>query len=722
MESGFGSEESREERSGEIDIRALWAILVRKRAFILIPTCAAFFLTWLIVSLVTPRYTAESQVLLENQENFFTRPQKDQAQADNTILIDPEAVNSGLQLITSRDLARRAIKVLDLEGNPEFDPLAKGIGPLSRVLILLGVARDPTRLSPEERMLEAFQERLAAFSPTKTRVITIDFTSRDPELAARAANKVAELYLKEQADAKRARAKAAAASLQTLTTELRGKLAEASAKVEEFRSSSGLLAGTNNMTITGQQLAELNTELSKARTSQADAQAKASFIRDMIKKGRISDIPDVANNDLVRRIAEQRVSVRALLASELRTLLPGHPRIKELNAQVAELDSALRAAGEQTEHALENEARIAGDRVTNLESVLSQQKKTAGVANTDEVHLHELERIADAYKDQLEGSTTKYQEALAQEDSSATPSDARIISRAVVPHDPSYPKKIPLIVFATLATFLGTSGWITAGELLSGRVMVGKDRIPRAATEAASGGPVFSRAMAVEPRVDMPSLDPPDAPEVRSDAIALSAAAFAAQIAGKQKEGDGMCIVTTGLTRADVASGVEIAIGRQLAQDGHAIILDLDGHPANFDPLFASWSEDGHPNEDLLGLTDLLCGKASFAEVIRRDDASRLHFISAGRHESFDFGDFDLVLEALAQTYDFILLMTPPLERNDMAKLLAAQVDAVLVSAPPDASETVAKIKAELIGAGAKEVIVVDAVPADLEHEHLDVA
>ncbi len=743
MESGFGSAESREERSGEIDLRALWAVLVRKRAYILLPTVAAFVLTTIIVSLITPRYTAESQVLLENQENFFTRPSKDQTAGDNAVLIDPEAVGSGIQQITSRDLARRAIKALDLEGNPEFDPVAKGIGPLSRVLILLGIMRDPTRMSPEERMLETFQDRLSVFSPLKTRVITIDFQSRDPELAARAANKIAELYLKEQADAKRARAKAAASALQTQITELRGKLSEASAQVEEFRSSSGLLAGTNNMTITGQQLAELNSELSKARTSQADAQAKASLIRDMIKKGRISEVPDVANNDLVRRIAEQRVTLRAQLASELRTLLPGHPRIKELNAQIADLDSALRAAGEQTVRALENEARIAGDRVTNLESVLSQQKKTASVANTDEVHLRELERIADAYKDQLEGSTAKYQAALAQEDSAATPADARIISRAAVPHDPSYPKKIPLIVFATLATFIGTSGWVVASELLSGRVTVGKGRLsPVAARAARAAPPVFSRAAAVEPHVEVPAPDTPDMPdaaelaetgevteavelaeaEVHRDRTSLTAQSLAAEIAEKHKSDTGACIVTTGLTRGDVGTGVEIALGRDLAQAGHAIILDLDGHPANFDPFFVAWSEEGYQQEGLTGLTDLLCGDASFAEVIRRDDASRLHFISAGCHESFDFGDFDLVLEALSQTYDFILLMTPPLDRNDMAKLLAAHADIILVSARAEVSETSAKIRNELIDAGAKEVIVADVTRTEALPEQKGVA
>jgi polysaccharide biosynthesis transport protein len=701
MESGFRSEEGRDERSGEIDLRALWTVLVRKRAYILLPAGAAFLLTWLIVSLITPRYTAESQVLLENQESFFTRPQKDQAVGDNAVLIDPEAVGSGVQLITSRDLARRAIKALDLEGNSEFDPLAKGIGPLSRVLILLGIIRDPTRMSPEERMLETFQERLTVFSPTKTRVITIGFQSRDPELAAKAANKIAELYLKEQADAKRTRAKTVAASLQTLIAELRGKLADASAQVEEFRSSSGLLTGANNMTISGQQLAELNSELSKARTSQADAQAKAALIRDMIKKGSISEVPDVANNDLVRRIAEQRVTLRAQLASELRTLLPGHPRIKELNAQIADLDSALRAAGEQAVHALENEARIAGDRVANLEAVLGQQKKTASVANADEVHLRELERVADAYKDQLDGSTTKYQEALAQEDSSATPADARIISRAAVPHDPSYPKKIPLIIFATLATFVGTSGWIVASELLSGRVVTSKRQIRRM---AASAVPAVSRAAFTEPRVDMPSLDEPNISEAGNDGMMPVAASLAEEIAAKHKGDGGMCIITTGLTRNDVGSGLEIATGRDLARAGHTIILDLDGHPANFAPFFA----DGHPNDDLPGFTDLLCGDASFAEVIRRDDASRLHFILAGSQESFDFGDFSLVLEALSQTYDFVLLMAPPLDRNEMVKLIAANADSILVAAHSDVSETSAKIKSELVDAGAKDVIVVD--------------
>jgi len=719
MGSGFDSDLVREDRSSEIDIRALWAVLVRKRAFIILPACAAFILTWLIVSFVTSRYTAESQVILENQENFFTRPQKDQVLNDGTSPVDAEAVGSQIQLVTSRDLARRAIKALNLEGNPEFDPLAKGIGPISRVLILLGVIVDPTSLSPEERILQTFEQRLMVFSPTKTRVLTIDFQSRDPELAARAANKIAELYLAEQSDAKRARARAAAGSLEAQIAELRSKLTDASAQVEEFRSRSGLLAGTNNMTITGQQLAELNTELSKARTSQADAQAKAALIRDLIKQGRIANVPDVANNDLVRRIAEQRVTARAQLASESRTLLPGHPRIQELKAQIADLDNALRAAAEQTIQALENEAKVASNRVANLESVLGQQKKVAGVANVDEVHLRELERIADAYKDQLESSTTKYQEAVAREDSPATPADARIISRAVVPTDPSYPKKLPLVVFATLATFVGTSGWIVASQLLSGRAIAGPgglaaDAFPR--SDAAQR--VFKHA-GVEPSLGI--AQPGDISEDGCERGAFTAAALAAVVTANATEERTTCIVTSGIKREDLGSGLEVALGRDLAQYSHAIILDLDGHPDNFAPFFPGSQNESPSEENLTGLTDLLAGEASFAEVIRRDEISRLHFIPAGRFGSFDMDAFELVLEALSETYDFILLMAPPFERDETVLFLAAHADFAIVSADAGAEEMTA-IKRDLLDAGAKDVIVVKKQAESMPFEHRDVA
>ena len=59
-------------------------------------------------SLVKPRYTAESRILVENQESYFTRSDPDlYADVGYHQVFDTEAVNSQIQLLTSRDLAAR---------------------------------------------------------------------------------------------------------------------------------------------------------------------------------------------------------------------------------------------------------------------------------------------------------------------------------------------------------------------------------------------------------------------------------------------------------------------------------------------------------------------------------------------------------------------------------------------------------------------------------------
>ena len=298
MRSGYAAND--DGATNDVDLSAIGRVLLKRRWWVIGPTLAAFVGALIFVNVVKPRYSADARLLLENQESFLTRADKGE-RVDPTAP-DAEAVQSQIQLLTSRDLARRVIKTLGLQGNPEFDPLADGMSALTRVLVLLGIVRDPTRMSPEDRILEKFSDRLAVLSPTKTRVLSVEFTSRDPDLAARGANAVAETYIEMQQEAKRANARAAAQSLATLVADLKTRVAEAEARVEDFRSRSGLLIGSNNAVIPTQQLGELNNQLSSARAVRADAEAKAKLLREMLRQGRVGDIPDVANNEMMRRI------------------------------------------------------------------------------------------------------------------------------------------------------------------------------------------------------------------------------------------------------------------------------------------------------------------------------------------------------------------------------------------------------------------------------------
>ena len=691
--------------TGEIDLARIARAISAKRWWVIGPTVAMFAGSAIFVNVVKPRYSAEARVLLENQENFIPRADKTERAAE--ILPDPEAVQSQIQLLTSRDLARRVVKMLDLQGNDEFDPLAHGAGATTRALMMLGLARDPTQTSPEDRILETFGDKLSVLSPTKTRVLSIEFTSRNPDLAAKGANAVAEAYLEFQQDAKRDHARGAANSLAALVAQLRGRVAEADAEAEQFRVKSGLLVGSNNTTINAQRLSDLNTQLSLSRSAQADAQAKARLLREMLRQNRIGDIPDVANNEVIRRLQEQRVTLRAQLALESRTLLPGHPRIKELQAQLQDLDAQGRAAAERVARTLENDAHIAGARVENLTRALEEQKTVVGAADADDVRLRDLERTARLYKEQLESATAKYQEAMARENSQATPPDARIFQRALAPQIPSFPKKIPIISFATLSALILSIGGVLSGELLSGRPRVAPSS-PRLAGEAvelapANGGTASPTlvedysAAPTPPAANEDGEESQPAPELRLEPTWASASEASASddapgaertIAAKarivEKIDTGRLSspsVKVLISRGDdgpSASGTALAVARALARRGSAVLVAADASDRAFDGLLAGGLENPK------GWRDLLSGAAEFGEVIHRDAGSRLHIIPAGVDDGEPRYDIAMTVEALARTYDFVVFTT-----TDAANTLrlAPMFDTILLRDADPAAE-----------------------------------
>src|SRR5260221_7375634 len=179
-------------------------------------------------------------------------------------------------------------------------------------------------------------------------------------------------------------------------------------------------------------MGELNTQLNNARALKSDAESKARLIREMLQSGNPIEASEVLNSELTRRLSEQQGTLRAQLAEQSSTLLDGHPRIKELKAQLADLGRQLREEAGKISRSLENDARVAGDRVDSMKSLLDQSKKQASATNGDDVQLRALDREAKAQRDLLESYLAKYREAAARENMEAAPADGRIISRATV--------------------------------------------------------------------------------------------------------------------------------------------------------------------------------------------------------------------------------------------------------------------------------------------------
>src|SRR3954467_1550263 len=480
---------------GDLDLRAIGQALNRRRSWVIIPTLLALVLSLAAVNLIPPRYKSEARILIDGRENVFLRPNGERDDQRNAV--DPEAVTSQVQLLLSRDLAREIIKKNKLADRPEFDPVLQGLSPLKSLLALFGIGRDPFSLTPEERVLDAYFDRLTAYAVDKSRVIVIEFQSRDPDLAAKVANSIAENYLVLQQNARQEQAKAAGQWLSGEIDSLRKKVADAESRVEDFRSKSSLFVGTNNTTLSNQQMGELNTQLNNARALKSDAESKAKLIREMLQSGKPIEASEILNSELTRRLSEQRVTLRAQLAEQSSTLLDGHPRIKELRAQLADLDRQLREEASKLSRSLDNDARIAVGRVEGLVASLEASKKQATSTNGQDVQLRAMEREAKSQRDLLESYLAKYREATARENIDAGPADGRIISRALVSNTPAFPKKLPIVLIATLATLMLCAGCIATGELL-------RMTAPRAAPAFVATAPV----RVVEPVLDSPPTAP----------------------------------------------------------------------------------------------------------------------------------------------------------------------------------------------------------------------
>ena len=663
--------------SRELDLGGIGSTLAARKWWIIVSTLLCCLAAIVFVSVVEPHYTGEAKVLVENGDNYFTRPERTEQQA--ATLPDDEAVQSQVQLISSRDIARQAIRRLDLKGNPEFDPVARGINALTRLMVILGLEHDPTTVSPEERILTSYYDKLTVFPVPKSRVIAIQFTASDPDLAARGANTIAELFIEAQSAAKRESARSAAASLAALVTDLRARASDADAKADEYRTKSGLLVGTNNATLSTQQLGDMTTQLAQARTAEADAQAKAKLIKDMVRQNRVGEIPDVANNEFIRRITEQRGNLKAEIALQARTLLPGHPHMQELNAQLADLDVQLRSALDKQARTLENDAHIAAGRVENLLSALDAQKKTAGTAGVDQVHLNTLETQARLLKDQLEFNTAKYQEAMAREAAASTPADARVISRASTPQLPSFPKKLPIIAIVTLAGLILSLGIVVGRELLSGRAFPVGERdiewLPRqirdprpvvAGSEGMATAPVAAGALA-DSEAGLPAdIGLENALSALRDLHALGRAARV------------LVVPTSDQPEPSMAA---LALARRLSTLGRTILVDANSAHPVVDRRSMAPSSLADDESDTLGLSELLAGSASFAEIIHRDPQSRLHVVPVGGQalDADPTGSLSLVLNALGETYDYLAIAAPA-PPHPMTLRVAAETDIIVLS------------------------------------------
>lgn len=702
----------------DIDLQQLFAGIARGWKRILAVTLAVTGLAFAYASLSTPHFRAETRILIETRESVFTRPPNN-SEADRPIL-DEEGVTSQVEVITSTDLLKEVADKLDLARLPELDS-ENSMSALDNLLVLTGLKSDPGEVAREQRVLKAIREKLTVYRVEKSRVIVIEFSSEDPRLAAAVPNALADAYIAVSRAAKLQSNTDATEWLEPEIADLSKRVKEAEARVAAFRSQSDLLAGQNESVLATQQLSELSSELSRVRAARGTAEANAESVRLALRSGASLDaMPDVLSSGLIQRLRERQVQLKADIADLSTTLLGNHPRIRALNSQLVDLDRQIRNEAENALKALVTEAQTARLREQQLVADLNMLKAASARAGDQQVELRALEREAAAQRELLESYLSRYREAASRSgDRNYLPADARIFSRAIVPSEHYFPKLLPIVGAAFVASLLIMSIVTLLTELFSGRAMrptsgvafepvsqivmdpVGQNAEPVHAeagpaavvTMVAPAAQVVA-AMAVEPEPvhTMPAQEVTPGPAGRPHAANQSSRSRLGEI-GIETAADRL--IARGTTRAlfvspegDEGAASAILVARQIADAGlRVLLLDLTASGAASRPML-----DGpyYP-----GITNLLASEAQFSDVIHVDHYSDCHVIPVGTADAEramrSAERLPIIMSSLTTAYDVVVVECGPADAAGIARLMGEGAEILLsVLEPSDRAVTAA--------------------------------
>ncbi|MDQ0454055.1 GumC family protein [Rhizobium paknamense] len=698
----------------DIDLAQLLRAVWQRKGRVALITCLMAGAAFAGASLIKPTYRAETTVLIEPRAPNYDAENAKSAASEP--VLDELNIASQVQLFRSADLIRQVVKDLKLYELKEFDPDLHPSA-LSDLMVMLHLKKNPLELKPEDRVIKTFLDKLQVYQVEKSRVIGVEFSSKDPKLAAAIPNAMVNVYLAVQSGAKLDSNEDAARWLEPEIANLRQKVADAEQKIADYRKSSDLIPAGDASSFASRQLNDISAELVRVRADRANAEARLENLKAAVKSGRAPDDLDVVMaSPAIQSLKQSEAALKAQISDLSITLLDNHPRLKALKAQLASMETQIQTETRKLLSNVENDANIARLKEQQLMQQLATIKTDTATAGEKEVGLKALEREAAAQRQLLETYLARYREASSRIDPNATPADARVISRAMEPGEPNFPKVLPITIVAGVATFVVSTVIIMILELFSGRALkpVGPVPLP-------GRGPIRRRE---EPEVEPTAF--PHAPEPAHRPLEPAIAASAATALAEGESTDiksaplpaesefsiasvARYLSKRGVSKAivlspggDEGSAATVMLAREVAEAGRSVILiDMTGSACPTLLMAA------HP--DLPGVTDLLCGDAAFGETIHPDRLSPAHIVPQGasdiRQALRGIDRLSMITDALADAYDLVLVECGAASVDNIARLCRGREQEIILSIPEPQEEGLAALMEAFDAIGQSDVL-----------------
>ena len=662
-----------------VDLGEALRRLRRRWRFVLGVAALTLVVGALYLTSETQLYVASAQLLLE--------PLRARAAGleptPNEVAMDATQIESQIAILKSTSLLARVVRKEKLGEDPEFgeNPRARGLSSLlsalfgARVDAIAAPGAAPSDPPNLTATVERLRSALGVQRSGQSLVLLVSVASSDPPKAARLANAVADAFVVDKLDARFETAKRASVWLADRLTELKQKLRDSEEAVARFRAENNLVAfgGSRGVTLTEEQLAQLNGKLVAARTDAAERKARLDVLQKFLAGGGAAeDASDIASTGAIPELRRQENDLRRQEADLLARYNDRHPAVVDLRAQVSDVRRNIAAEAGRLATDVRHDWELALARQKAIEKTLGDVTGQNDVDAAKGIDLRELERNASADRALFEDFLQRSK--VTEEQSSFEAREARIITPALAPSAPSYPNRGRVLLTALLIGLaLGAGGAYGLDYLDAG----------------------FSAARQIEETLRLPviaSIPQMEARELTFDGearalaeylVARPQSALSETIRGLRSavqmsdvDTPPKVLLATSTLPGEGKSALAQMLVASAAQSGlKALLIDAD--------LRRRASSMALGLDDRPGLVDYLIGDAELSAVVAHDQ-SRGHWtlpcgaVTLNASDLLASARFRAMIAALRAKFDLIVLDTPPMAPTVDALVAERSADKII--------------------------------------------
>ncbi|WP_293883614.1 GNVR domain-containing protein [Sphingomonas sp.] len=663
----------------------LWMILQRRARTAGIVAAVVAIAVMGFYATLKPTYSATAQIAVNTQRANVVDARTEALTEDQPTTF---AVDTQVEVLRSRDLARSVVNVLHLERDPEF--------------VKPSLIGSP---AAAQAATDALINKVKVSRSGNAFAINITAESHDSETAAKIANTVVGQYLGGQMAFKTGTTQSATRMLGSRLTELRGQVSQAETAVQQYRNQHGLLNSSKDETSTQMELDRIGGQLATAQADLAEKRASASTARTQ-EQGASSgqDVSQALTSDVIVQLRRQRADIGANVAQLQQRYADKYPALVEARSQLADIDREINAEVARIISGMQGSASASAGRVASLQGTVNQTRAQLAANGAAGVKLAELERNAEAVRTLYETYLARYRQTSTQE--GLETSDARVVSNAVAPPRPSEPKLSIFLIIALTAALGAAAAAVAIRELLDQTL-----RTPDAIKESIglttlASVPSFKSALgAASLRGKTPRELVLDYPfSAFTESLRMLRTGISTD------NSDAKVVVITSTLPGEGKTTVSECLAHVAAIGGERAILIQCDTRRDVGGLAASRPE--------AGLLEVLSGDVPLASALQIDDRSGLFVLPLSNQPlrpSDELGgtNMDALLVELRREFDLIVIDTAPVLAIAETRRLAIKGDAVCLlvrwgKTPSNAANTAAQLLrdagAPLVGAALSHV------------------